>query len=153
MPTHHQGTPQEELALNTYIKLTRATDAVLSDLYPGGKLHGLTPSQFGTLEALYHLGEMCQGEIGEKILRSSGNMTLVIVNLEKRGLITRQRDKNDRRQINVNLTNAGRAFVKKTFPTHVADILERFSLLSPQEQETLGRLLKKLGGPHTESPK
>ena len=67
----------------------------------------LTESQFGTLEALYHLGPLCQGEIGQKILKSSGNMTMVVDNLEKRGLVQRQRSQQDRRQIEVSLTRPG----------------------------------------------
>jgi MarR family 2-MHQ and catechol resistance regulon transcriptional repressor len=43
----------------------------------------LTISQFGVLEALYHKGPLCQRDIASKILKSTGNITLVIVNLEK----------------------------------------------------------------------
>jgi MarR family 2-MHQ and catechol resistance regulon transcriptional repressor len=145
LPTHFEGTSEEELALNTYIKLTRATDTILTRLYPGGKLNGLTASQFGTLETLYHLGNMCQGEIGDKILKSSGNMTLVIDNLEKQGLVQRERDTNDRRQVNVSLTPKGKAIIEETFPVHLSEIVAQFSILSSKEQEALNYLLRKLG--------
>ena len=45
----------------------------------------LTMGQFGVLEALLHLGPMCQQELGAKLLRSGSNITIVIDNLEKRG--------------------------------------------------------------------
>lgn len=150
MPTHYQGTKKEKDILNTYIKLTRAAETVSSRLFPGGKFSGLTVSQFGTLETLYHLGPMCQGEIGEKILRSSGNMTLVIDNLEKHGLIQRERGKDDRRQVIVQLSPEGKKLISKIFPEHVEAIMEQFNILTPKEQEILGSLLKKLGAQEKE---
>lgn len=145
MPTHYKGTSKEQLALNTYIKLTRATDAVASHLFPGGKYHGLTVSQFGTLEALLHLGPMCQGVIGDKILKSSGNMTMVVDNLEKQGLVRRERDAEDRRQVIVHLTDKGEDMIGGLFSDHLSVIVDQFGQLTAEEQETLGDLLKKLG--------
>lgn len=145
MPTHYQGTRAEKLALDTYIKLTRATESFMTRLYPGGRYHDLTPSQFGTLEALYHLGPMCQSEIGAKLLKSAGNMTLVIANLEKRGLVKREQDTEDRRQFRVRLTKKGTALMDEIFPQHVADLLAQFDALTAEEQAQLGGLLKKLG--------
>jgi MarR family 2-MHQ and catechol resistance regulon transcriptional repressor len=145
MPTHYKGTPEEELALNTYIKLRRAMETLNGRLFPGGKFEGLTASQFGTLEVLYHLGAMCQGEIGNKILKSSGNMTMVIDNLEKRGLVKRERDDDDRRQVIVTLTEKGENIIVWAFEQHLAQIMDQFEVLSASEQQMLGKLLKKLG--------
>jgi MarR family 2-MHQ and catechol resistance regulon transcriptional repressor len=145
MPTHYQGSEQEVLALNTFIKLNRASDAIMARLNQRGTLANLTVSQFGVLESLYHLGPMCPGELSTKLLKSGGNMTLVIDNLEKQGLIRRERDANDRRMIIVSLTEAGRELIGKIFPGHVAAIVEELSYLTPAEQETLGYLCRKLG--------
>lgn len=145
MPTHYQGTPQEELALNTFIKLTRATESLEARLSQRGTTQGLTHSQFGVLETLYHLGPMCQFELGTKLLKSSGNVTLVIDNLEKRGLVRREPHPDDRRMVRVNLTEAGRQRIVEIFPGHLASIVDELSVLSPQEQQTLGELCRKLG--------
>ena len=145
MPTHYQGTSEEVLALNTFIKLTRAADSLLARLAQRGALCDLTPSQFGVLESLYHLGPMCQGEVSAKILRSTGNMTLVLDNLEKRGLVRRERDTDDRRMVNISLTEAGRELITYVLPHHIAAIVEEMSVLTPEEQATLGRVCRKLG--------
>lgn len=145
MPTHFRGTPQQELALNTFIKLTRATESLLTRLAHCGSLHGLTISQFGVLEALYHLGPLNQSELGEKLLRSGGNITLVIDNLEKQGLVTRERDLRDRRLVNVSLTPSGEALITQVFPEHLDAIVAEMSVLTPQEQDALGSLCRKLG--------
>ncbi len=145
MPTHYQGTPEEALALDTFIKLTRAADSFCARLYSRGTMGDLTPTQFGVMESLYHLGPMSQGEIGAKLLKSGGNMTLVVDNLEKQGLVRRQRDLEDRRVVTVSLTPAGRELIGGIFPGHVAAIVEEMSVLSAEEQQNLGRLCRKLG--------
>src|SRR5262245_26461965 len=101
MGTHHLGPDAEIRALDAFIKLSRAADTINAHALSSNTETGLTTSQFGTLEALYHLGPMCQTEIGRKILRSSGNITLVIDNLEKRGLVRRERAEDDRRRVSV----------------------------------------------------
>jgi MarR family 2-MHQ and catechol resistance regulon transcriptional repressor len=145
MPTHYQGTPQETLALNTFIKLTRATDSLLSRLSQRKTWGELTASQFGVLETLYHLGPMRQGEICAKQLKSGGNITLVVDNLRKRDLVRRERDENDRRAVVVSLTRAGKTLIERLLPAHVADIVEQMNVLTTEEQETLGRLCRILG--------
>jgi MarR family 2-MHQ and catechol resistance regulon transcriptional repressor len=131
--------------LDTFIKLTRCTNSILARLSERNTIGDLTPSQFAVLEALYHLGSMTQGEVGAKILKSTSNITTVIDNLERNGLVCRERDAKDRRVIHVHLTEAGRGKIEAVFPDHVAALVEEFSVLSASEQETLGELCKKLG--------
>lgn len=145
MPTHYQGTDQEILALDTLIKLSRASDTLMARLSQRGTMANLTTSQFGVLETLYHLGSMSPGELSAKLLKSGGNITLVIDNLEKQGLIHRERDTEDRRMIIVSLTPAGQALISQIFPAHAAAVAEELSCLTPEEQETLGTLCRKLG--------
>lgn len=145
MPTHYRGTPEEIRALNAFIKFMRAYESMELRLSQGGCQGDLTPSQFGVLETLYHLGTMCQHEIGTKILKSSGNVTLVIDNLEKQGLVKRQRDTEDRRMVMVSLTPKGKELIEAILPHYVASIVKEFSVLTPTEQETFARLCRKLG--------
>ena len=101
--------------------------------------------QFGVLEALLHLGPMTQCVLGEKLLRSGGNITLVIDNLEKHGLVRRERQTEDRRTIVIHLTPKGMGLIKRVFPGHSKMILKEMSQLEPKEQEDLRRLCRKLG--------
>ncbi len=145
MGTHYQGTPDEIRALDVYIKLARAADAVTQRINSHLKEDGLTVSQFGVLEALYHLGSMCQTELASKILKSTGNLTLVIDNLERDGLVERQRDGADRRFVSVYLTPTGRQLIDRIFGPHVAGVVETMNALAPAEQAELARLCRKLG--------
>ncbi len=145
MPTHYQGTPREILALNTFIKLTRAVDSLETRLVRCGSLQNLTLSQFGVLEMLYHLGPLSQGEISNKLLKSGGNITLVIDNLEKRGWVQRKRETKDRRVVTVSLTPSGNERIRQVLPGHIAEIVAEMNVLTPDEQAVLGSLCLKLG--------
>lgn len=145
MPTHFDGPDTQVLALDTMIKLTRATNTLMARLARRNTHSELTESQFGTLEALYHLGPMSQTEICGKLLKSSGNTTLVVDNLEKHGLVHRQRDEHDRRVVVVQLTEAGREMITDIFPRHAAAVAEELAVLTPDEQRQLGELCRKLG--------
>ena len=145
MPAHIPGTAGDTLALKTYIKLMRASDSLAARIKGRGTFGALTISQFAVLEAIYHLGPMRQNEIGAKTLRSPGNLTLVIDNLEKAGLATRTRAADDRRAIVVALTPKGKRRIASILPAHLAAIVEQMSVLTPAEQQQLGALCKKLG--------
>ena len=80
---------------------TRMTQSTLSE-------YNLTVAQFGVLEALYHLGDMKICEIIEKTLSTSGNMTVVINNLERDGYIQRYTSAEDKRVSMISLTEKGK---------------------------------------------
>lgn len=149
MPTHFPGDPQTVRALNAFINLERASDTMIGRLAPHLEAEGLTLGQFGVLEALLHLGPMCQHELGKKLLRSGGNITLVVDNLEKHGWVRRVRQQNDRRMVQIQLTPAGRRLIARVFPAHARAIAAEMSRLSAGEQETLRRLCRKLGANST----
>ncbi len=145
MGTHYKGKPAEVRALNAFIKLTRATKSVTSRIERSLTRERLTDSQFGVLEALLHLGPMCQRELGHKLLTSGANVTTVIDNLEKRDLVSRARENADRRFVTVRLTEPGRALVSAVLPGHVEELVAAFSGLTAAEQQQLEALCKKLG--------
>jgi MarR family 2-MHQ and catechol resistance regulon transcriptional repressor len=132
-------------ALKTYIKLMRAAESVTTRVHRVLAEPMLTISQFGVLEALYHKGPLCQRDIAAKILKSTGNITLVIDNLEKRKLVRRERDNADRRYLTVYLTEAGTALIATTFAAVAAEIVREMASLDEHEQALLGDLCKKLG--------
>ena len=145
MRQRYRGNKAETRALRTYVKLMRATESVTARTHRHLSSTGLTISQFAVLEALYQLGPLSQREIGQKILRSSGNITMVIDNLEKTGRVRRERNEADRRFFIVHLTDKGYNLINNIFPPHAAVIAKDLGVLTAAEQDTLGRLCKKLG--------
>ena len=138
-------TSDQRFVLKAYVKMMRAMGVVTTRMHRHLAQFKLTVSQFGVLEALYHLGPLCQQEIGQKILKTSGNMTMVIDNLEKRGLVVRENDPSDRRYIRVRLTTDGEELIHHVFPRHAKIAEQVFSVLNTDELEQLGSLMKKLG--------
>ena len=145
MATKYRGPENQVRALNAFITLARASEAVAARLERSLAGKRLTTSQFGVIEALFHLGPLCQGELGGKLLRSGASMTSVVEGLEKRGLVVRQRTEEDKRFVRVALTGKGRRLIQEIFPAHVETVTRLFSLLTEEEQEQLRRLCRKLG--------
>ncbi len=136
---------KNDLALDTWVKLARTHSVVHQHSNEDIRNYGLTTPQFGVLDALGHLGPLKVGELCRKMLVSGGNMTLVLDNLEKRGIIERAFSKTDRRAILIQLTNEGKELFNNIFTKHADFIGNLFDVLSYKEQKDLGSLLKKLG--------
>jgi MarR family transcriptional regulator, 2-MHQ and catechol-resistance regulon repressor len=134
-----------DLALSTWVKLARSFTSFSKKSTEQIKSFGLTQPQFAVIEALGHLGPLKVGEICDKMLVSGGNMTLVLDNIEKLGLVERIPNKEDRRAIDVQLTVNGKELFDKIFTSHAEHITKLMSVLTSEEQKTLGELLKKLG--------
>lgn len=145
MGTHYKGKKEDQLTLNAFIKLMRATDSINRRLSTHLAEVDLTISQFGVLEAVYHLGPLNQKTLGEKLLKSGGNITLVIDNLEKCDLVERHQDPSDRRAMLIHLTKKGTEFISDFFPKHLDYIRKEFEPLTEQEKKELSKICKKLG--------
>ena len=145
MGTHHKGSKSEIDTLNAFIKLMRSVESLNNRLNRHLAEADLTVSQFGTLEVLHHLGPLNQRAIGEKLLKSGGNITMVIDNLEKCGYVERKKDPSDRRAVLIHLTKEGETFIRNFFPKHLEKIKEEFSVLNEEEKSQLAEICKKLG--------
>ncbi len=145
MGTHYKGSSKEVNALNTYLKLIRAAESVSSRINASLIENKLTGSQFNLLDSLYHLGPLSQKEIGNKLLKTGGNITMIVDNLEKRKLVTRERGVIDRRYFTVHLTNKGKELIQKLFPKKLKAIVDEINILGEDEQLELQRLCKLLG--------
>ena len=145
MPISFDGSKIETDALSTFVKLMRAAETLTVTTHRHLATAKLTITQFGVLETLYHLGPLCQAEVAKKNLKSTANITTVVDNLEKRGLVERRRNDDDRRYITLHLTETGLSLIKDLFPNHVQGIVKGLSVLTQKEQQQLGKLCKKLG--------
>src|SRR5437763_15349506 len=103
-------------------------------------------SDFAVLEALLHKGALPVGDIGRKVLLTSGSITVAVDRLEAKGLVERRASADDRRARIVHLTKEGRKLITRAYTEHAAD-MERLAAasLTTAERTTLIRLLKKIG--------
>jgi len=155
-PTTSQRTPKgastptldrkQDTALKLLVVMARAFNAVTEFV---GKedmdRHGITPTEFAILEALYHKGPLLLGEVQRKILVTSGGITYLVDRLVEKGLVKREQCSEDRRARYAVLTPAGQALIRKIFPAHAARIEQAMSGLTQAEQREATALLRKLG--------
>jgi MarR family 2-MHQ and catechol resistance regulon transcriptional repressor len=145
MGTKYKGSKKDVNILNSFIKLTRAADSVRGRISSVINTNEITESQFYVLDSLYHSGPLTQKDIGEKVFRSGGNITLVIDNLEKQSYVKRVRGKEDRRYFTIHLTKPGKNLMDKIFPEFVKAVKDEMNVLGETEHKHLQELCKKVG--------
>lgn len=84
-------------------------------------------------------------ELAQDMMISTSAMTNRLDRLQKRGLIERLADPEDRRALRVVLTETGFALAERIVVSHVATEERLVSALSPDERMELRRLLAKIG--------
>ena len=134
---------KHKLNLSTLIVFSRAEHTIHKREYQTIKESGLTVAQFGVLEALYNKGDMKICEIIDSILTTSGNITVVIKNLEKDGYIQRHFDPTDKRAAVISITGKGVQLIEQMLPKHIKNINQIFDVLTDDEKLTLKTILKK----------
>lgn len=76
---------------------------------------GLTYTQYITLLALWEKDGITVKELGDKLSLDSGTLTPLLKKLEHSGLVERSRDKSDERNVNILLTEQGRALKQQAY--------------------------------------
>lgn len=121
-------------------KAFRRIDSYVSESF---KTSDLTPTQFAVLDVLYSKGSMKIGSLIESMLATSGNMTVVLKNMEQKGFIVRRKCPEDKRAYWVDITDLGTKVLSEALPLHITKVEEAFSVLTEKEKQDLIDLLKK----------
>ncbi|MDI3253314.1 MarR family winged helix-turn-helix transcriptional regulator [Pseudacidobacterium ailaaui] len=106
---------------------------------------GMAYSDFGVLEALLHKGPLTIGQLGQKVLLTSGSMTAAINRLETKGLVERRPAVGDGRTRLIALTPKGSSLIQAAFANHRQAMEDAVGGLSIDERKTLVNLLRRLG--------
>ena len=105
----------------------------------------LTYTQYIVLLVLWENDHLSVKDIGEKLYLDSGTLTPLLNKLEAKGLINKDKDKEDGRGLVISLTEKGQALKKDII--HVPQSISKCVNLTEEEAVTLYRLLyKTLGG-------
>lgn len=132
------------LSLKLFIVLCRAFRTISEIVKKDIKGYGLNLTEFEMLELLHHKGAQTIQEIGGKVLLTSGSMTYVVDQMEKKGLVRRLVCENDRRVTYVEETAQGAQLMDSIFPAHTRCIESIFSALDEQELTLMTTLLKRV---------
>ena len=104
----------------------------------------LTYTQYIAMLLLWEYDTLTVKEIGDHLFLDSGTLTPLLKKLEAKGVITRARSVKDERNLNVSLTEEGRALQSKARGIPLE--LGKCNPLSLEETVTLYRLLYKMLG-------
>jgi DNA-binding MarR family transcriptional regulator len=131
-----QALPLED---QTFIALQRAADSTGQQAEQLVKANGLTGAQYNVLRILRGAepeGLGCSG-IGDRMISHDPDMTRLLDRMEKRGLITRKRQQDDRRVVKTRITPEGLSVLRK-LDQPVRDLHKRqFRQMSAAQLKTL----------------
>ncbi|MDE2125646.1 MAG: MarR family transcriptional regulator [Armatimonadetes bacterium] len=142
LPTDDRETGR---ALHLWVVLARAHRAVSERARRDILSRGMSLTEFGVLEMLYHRGPTPLHDIARRLLMATGSVTYVVDALVREGTVVREPCPKDRRVQYAVLTEAGRARLDAVFPGHAAVIAEALGGLNAEEQDQAASLLRKLG--------
>lgn len=107
--------------------------------------YGISITEFGVLEVLYHRGKQTINQLRERVLVASSSISYVVQELEADGFVKKEKCNKDKRVTYIHLTREGRALITKIFPDHTAIIDEIMSDLSSEDIAQLTEWLKIIG--------
>lgn len=102
-------------------------------------------SDFAVLGVIAYNGPLPVNTIGRKVMLSSGSTTTAIDRVEKNGWVVRRPNSEDRRIVEVHLTDSGKTLMDSCLLEHSIKMDDAISVLEEVEREELVRLLKKVG--------
>ena len=132
-------------ALKLWVVVSRVHRALAEFAKRDIERRGLAASEFAVLEVLYHKGELPIGDVGDRVLLTSGSMTYVIGKLARRRLVERRRCATDRRVTFLRISPAGRRLMVRIFPLHAEAMRRAASGLTTNEKRRAAVLMKRLG--------
>lgn len=108
------------------------------------KSFNITREQWGILSWLYDCDGINQKELAKETFKDPAALTKTLNRMEKKDLIKRVKDENDKRAFLIYLTDTGRKLRNEIEPIAVEILEEAFHNFTEEEVETLKNLLKKL---------
>lgn len=131
------------LEAQIYVAILKAADGLSAQGEQLMKAHGLTGAQYNVLRILRGAGPeglACNG-ISERLISRDPDMTRMLDRMEARALITRERQKEDRRVVKAFITEEGLKLLKK-LDAPVRDLhKQQFGHMSATRQKTLLELI------------
>lgn len=106
---------------------------------------GLTGPQLLIMQLIANAGEVTAGVIAREVSLSQATVTSIIDRLERKGLLVRERNTEDKRKVMVSLTTAGNTALEKAPALMQESFIQRFDKLEEWEQSLLLSSLQRLG--------
>lgn len=141
-----QGRPFPSAAVEAYVHVLRTADRLLRGVEPVLQAAGLTATQYNVLRILRGAGPegLACREIAARMITRDPDITRLLDRLEKRGLVTRAREKRDRRVITARISPAGLRILKSLDRPVLKSHERQLRRLGPRRTRRLIQLLEQL---------
>jgi MarR family 2-MHQ and catechol resistance regulon transcriptional repressor len=127
-------------ALEAYAALLRAAATLSARVNRRLDAQGLPPSRIAALCALREAEPLCPRDIAGRLCQTRGNITMILDDLERRGLVERRREGINRRFRAVHLTPRGRRLIAALKPRQARAVAEELKRLSAADLRKLSQL-------------
>lgn len=106
--------PIANLAEEAFVHIQKTADALLNEVTAVLKPAGLTPTQYNVLRILRgaHPEPITCGVLAERLINKDPDITRLMDRMETRRLISRERQKDDRRHVTIGITEDGLRILK-----------------------------------------
>jgi DNA-binding MarR family transcriptional regulator len=146
----HQERPFRSLGQEAVVALLYTADLLRRHLSRVVEPNGITLQQYNVLRILRNAGKegLPTLEIGERMMEQTPGVTRLLDRLEVKGLISRSRGSNDRRQVLCRLTPAGRDILAELDPAMDQADETGVAVLRQMDKEKLLGLLEEIRKSH-----
>lgn len=108
------------------------------------RVHGLTEPQALCLNAIQRMDMTSPGLLARAISLSPPTVTGILDRLERRGLVRRERNERDKRQVVIRLTDAGRRLLAASPPPLQERFTRRLAALPVNRQRRISKTLEEV---------
>lgn len=106
--------------------------------------YGITPAEFKCLKLFIADDSLSIKEISSQLNITPGRITHILTSLENKGYITREADRNDKRNVIVSLTEKSGPFIQNLSESHLKLHKDILSAMQPEERKELIKTLRNL---------
>ncbi len=128
---------QDTVGFNLFVAQIRLKAGLARAMRP----FDITPEQFAILSLLREHDGLQQREIADLLVKDRPNITRILERLEKKGLVRRHTDMDDRRAVRVHITTAGRKICPKLEQIAMDYRNQAYRGLTQSQQEQLRDML------------
>ena len=129
---NNQVLPWDHPRFRSWVAVGRACQLMGQSLTKALAHLDIKPPHLDILVNLYRFEGLTQQELARKLLVGRSNMSMLLPQMEKRGLIERRGDSRDKRVLRLHLTAKGRQLSKEAMAIQTS-LIERVLSIAPME--------------------
>lgn len=143
-PAKIETMPWDLPRFRNWIAVARAHQMVEKTLNARLAPHGVRIAHHDILANIYRFPGLTQNELALRLLVGRSNLSMLLPELEKRGLVERRNDEADKRVRRLWLTDAGRALTEQTLAVQAGVVTDMMTILSDEECQALGDYMRRI---------